>query len=188
VLTADHGEEFREHGHFQHGQLYEEQLRIPLVIRHPSAARGVRSPVRARSIDLMPTLLAATGHPVEDLPLDGVDLANRSAAEPSPVVSVITTGKRMISLVAGHEKLIVDCAPESGPVEVELYDLDSDPREQVDLSLRRPERVRALFADLREHLGGSPCRLADRMGGAWQDQDDLDLERLEALRALGYVR
>ena len=41
VVTSDHGEEFHEHGGWTHGQsLYEELVRVPLVIRGPAGAPG----------------------------------------------------------------------------------------------------------------------------------------------------
>jgi arylsulfatase A-like enzyme len=191
ALTADHGEAFHEHGRFQHSLLYEEQLRIPLILHHPDAESGVVTDVRARSIDLMPTLLAAVGHPVNDMPLDGVNLLDLSPEDPpNPTVAVITTGKRMMSLLDGDEKLIIDCRSddEDEPVRVELFDLATDPYEQNDLATTRSNRLRPLLNELRLRVGGSPCRLAERLGTAWERQENLDPERLKALRALGYVR
>ena len=61
VLTSDHGEELLDHGWWKHGiTVYEEQLRVPLILRWdgrlPAGAR-VRRPVEL--VDLVPTLLAA---------------------------------------------------------------------------------------------------------------------------------
>jgi arylsulfatase A-like enzyme len=77
VLTSDHGEEFRDHGSFGHGHtLYDEVVRVPLVVRAPDragrgggGARGdvagaERTPVRgdvAATIDIAPTILAWAG-------------------------------------------------------------------------------------------------------------------------------
>ena len=63
VLTADHGEELYDHGGWKHGRtLYEEQLRVPLLMRWEGAIeprRRIASPVRL--IDVAPTLLEAAG-------------------------------------------------------------------------------------------------------------------------------
>src|SRR5207244_10762113 len=71
VFVADHGEEFHEHGGFDHGRtLYQELVRVPLLVRLPSGAGGGRR-VRglARQIDVLPTVLAVLGLPVPaDLP------------------------------------------------------------------------------------------------------------------------
>ncbi len=68
VLTADHGEEFGEHGGFWHGQtLYDEQTRVPLIVVDPRMdVEGVRVPWQVRSIDVAPTLAAAAGLRLQD--------------------------------------------------------------------------------------------------------------------------
>ena len=63
LFTADHGEEFFEHGGWTHGQtLYEEQLRIPLLLALPdrrAAGTTVSRPVD--QVDVAPTLLELAG-------------------------------------------------------------------------------------------------------------------------------
>ena len=64
VITADHGEEFQEHGGWWHGTtLYDEQIRVPLLVKWPKGKVG--APARARTpvrhIDIAPTLLARAG-------------------------------------------------------------------------------------------------------------------------------
>ena len=63
VLTADHGEEFCDHGGFWHGQtLYDEVLHVPLIIKLPGSQHaGERSADLARHIDLVPTMLHFAG-------------------------------------------------------------------------------------------------------------------------------
>ena len=57
VLTADHGEEFNEHGGWWHGiTLYEEQIHVPLIMKLPGAdLAGMRVPWQVREIDVAPT-------------------------------------------------------------------------------------------------------------------------------------
>lgn len=62
IFTSDHGEEFYEHGGWQHGlNLHSEQLNIPLVIRPPGASQSRRVTTRVQHIDLLPTILEAAG-------------------------------------------------------------------------------------------------------------------------------
>ena len=62
VVTSDHGEEFLEHGRFLHTQLYEELLRVPLIVRLPGARHaGERSGAPVELADLMPTILDVAG-------------------------------------------------------------------------------------------------------------------------------
>jgi arylsulfatase A-like enzyme len=74
VVTADHGDEFMEHGRIGHGVLlYESLIRVPLILLLPpgsSAGRRVAEPVGL--VDLMPTLLDLGGVPVPE------DLSGRS--------------------------------------------------------------------------------------------------------------
>jgi hypothetical protein len=59
VLLSDHGEEFEEHGGWDHGKtLYEEQLRVPLVIKLPGGAHaGTSRDGLLEMVDIAPTLL-----------------------------------------------------------------------------------------------------------------------------------
>jgi choline-sulfatase len=63
IVFADHGEEFLEHGSIDHGQtVYEETIRVPLVVYCPSLIHGpVRVEKQAGLIDLAPTILDAVG-------------------------------------------------------------------------------------------------------------------------------
>lgn len=60
IVTSAHGEQFFEHDDFGHGSLYDEELRVPLLIRMPMPARRtVRAQVSL--VDLMPTILEIVG-------------------------------------------------------------------------------------------------------------------------------
>ncbi len=63
LLTSDHGEEFFEHGGWWHGTtLYDEQIRIPLIVKLPNQEHGgTRVPWQVRHIDVAPTLTAQVG-------------------------------------------------------------------------------------------------------------------------------
>ena len=62
VATSDHGEEFGEHGRTRHDQLYEEVLRVPLLLRAPDRLwAGRRVEFAVRHVDLVPSLLELLG-------------------------------------------------------------------------------------------------------------------------------
>jgi len=62
IVTSDHGEEFGEHGGWLHGRtLYNEMLRVPLVVWGPGVDAGRVVRELTSSIDLFPTIVAATG-------------------------------------------------------------------------------------------------------------------------------
>jgi arylsulfatase A-like enzyme len=80
VFTGDHGEEFYEHGGWFHGPtVYEEVLRVPLIVRFPGGEGGGRvSTALARHVDFMPTVLRWAG--LEASPeLPGVPLFDDAA-------------------------------------------------------------------------------------------------------------
>jgi arylsulfatase A-like enzyme/HEAT repeat protein len=64
VVTADHGEEFGEHGGRYHGTtVYEEQVRVPLIVAGAGVRPGARVRTVVQTIDLLPTALSAVGIP-----------------------------------------------------------------------------------------------------------------------------
>jgi len=56
IITADHGEEFLEHGKMVHEQVYHELLHVPLLIVHPDPRARARIDAVVQSIDIAPTL------------------------------------------------------------------------------------------------------------------------------------
>jgi len=61
ILTADHGESFGEHGYFRHGfSLYDEEVRIPLILSIPGVAPRRIEAVRS-AIDFAPTIASLYG-------------------------------------------------------------------------------------------------------------------------------
>ena len=152
VLAADHGEEFDEHGGRYHGTtLYDEQLRVPLIISIPGIPPHViDSPVQL--LDIAPTLLNLVDISVP-VRMRGTDLGPWLAVPPAsqarlPPAFAEVEDKRMV--VAGTDKLLCDlhwgtCA---------YYDLAADPREQRNLAEARPDRAAALRATLDDWLDG----------------------------------
>lgn len=56
VITSDHGEEFLDHGLFNHTQLYRETMHVPLLVVHPDQRSAVRHEGIVQLVDLPPTL------------------------------------------------------------------------------------------------------------------------------------
>ena len=76
IITSDHGEEFFEHGAWTHGHtLYNETIRIPLLIKYPaSREKGTRVKTIVRLTDIMPTILEELGVGYSQKELDGRSL------------------------------------------------------------------------------------------------------------------
>ena len=182
IYLSDHGEEFAEHGRWEHGlSLYEEVLRVPLVMRLPGVpARRVEEP--AQHVDVLPTLLAYLG--IEAPPTDGRDLlaARRRGDEPLDVYTHLDVdGHRAASVIRGPYKLVLPQSPSQGTAPM-LFDLDADPGELRDLAADRPDIVERMLALLAER------NLAGEIVSAEEIEDDqLDEDVRRRLRALGYV-
>lgn len=93
VLTADHGEEFQEHGGWWHGiTLYDEQIHVPLIIKPPGdALAGARVPWQVRELDVAPTIgtfahaeLPPTWQGSDVFDPDAVSTINRMLHPPVP--------------------------------------------------------------------------------------------------------
>ena len=153
IFTGDHGEEFGEHGGEAHGDLYPEDLRVPLVVHVPGAApRRVTTP--ARVIDVAPTVLDALGLPAPES-FDGASLLPEVDGAAPPARTIYAelipdrnVPRRMVTLVEGGWQLIVDFARGSRS----LYDLAHDPTAQHNLLVEAPARARELELALRRHL------------------------------------
>ncbi|HNT87080.1 MAG TPA: sulfatase, partial [Candidatus Hydrogenedentes bacterium] len=75
VVTADHGEEFLEHGFVEHAwQLYWESLHVPLIVWAPRVFAPARVPDRISLVNIAPTLLTFAGIPYDPARFDGAAL------------------------------------------------------------------------------------------------------------------
>jgi len=182
IYVSDHGEEFAEHGRWEHGlSLYEEVLRVPLIMRLPGVpARRVEAP--AQHIDLLPTLLGYLG--IEPPPTDGRDLLaeRRRGGAPLDVYAHLDVdGHRAASVIRGRFKLVLPLSPSQGTAPM-LFDLDADPGELEDLAGDRPDIVARMLGLLAER------NLAGEIESAEEIEDDqIDEDVRRRLRALGYV-
>lgn len=186
VLTADHGEQFLEHGELGHRTLYEETIRIPLLIRHPDVRQHDRTDLPFLNVDLLPTLTGLTGIPSEAV-LDGIDLRNPNDVRNRLRISTaMTNGKEQsISITRGHDKLIVVCKP---TFREELYRLDEDPGEQQDRILDDPGAAGALYDALKQVALGEPCKSIRQALAGVAPSSGLTDEQTRQLKSLGYIQ
>ncbi len=184
VVTSDHGEEFKEHGGWQHDRLTEEHVHVPLIIRHPTIREPLRTPVLASNLDFLPTFLSLAGID-HDAQVDGRDLV-QITDEPDWLVGVSMTGSRdrWLSMRNGHHKLIQTCLPEPAQ---RLFDLEADPEERHDLSSELPDVTRELYRDLGNILGGEPCAVMLAAVRGVEPTVGLSPESIEILESLGYL-
>ena len=198
ALTSDHGEEFWDHGHFEHGHdYYREVTRVPLLFwsasgSSPQAPGGVSVPAGRVSPDLVglvdvgPTLLELAGiePPQAESPDEGRSLAPLwRAAEPG--------GERSPPprFAGGNLYDLPAVLLEEGPWRFilrangaeELYDVTRDPEERNNLAFQYPEVAERFRELLRPRLD------AFLRGAGGDGPAELSPEAIEALRSLGYV-
>jgi arylsulfatase A-like enzyme len=143
VVVGDHGEAFFEHeGNFAHSLfLYAETVRVPFFVAAPGLWRGQRrAPQLASLIDVAPTVLDLLGLPgARAAARADADAAGRTllAGERRLVTFFTDQGIWQSALRDGRWKLI----EERDSRRAQLFDLDSDPRERVDLAPSQPARV-----------------------------------------------
>jgi arylsulfatase A-like enzyme len=189
VVTSDHGEEFREHGKWLHGNgLYQEVVRVPLLVRAPGIESGTRVAEPVSLIDVAPTILALAGVEVPAT-FEGRDLLAPDAA-PRPVVTELlpkTDGipYSFYGVLAGNRKVISRRALDGGEELLEVFDLASDAREEAPLPATVDPAAAAVGADpLAPLLELLAERAAREVQSASQGLSGAELERL---KALGYV-
>ena len=186
IVTADHGEAFGEHDQMYHGMtLYEEVLRVPLIIKYP--VTSYRQGVVARKVslvDLFPTVLSFLDYPIPS-GIDGEVLDNSEhpiIAENYPYsVNVMLYGKRFMrnlkAIYEGKEKFIW-----ASNAFNELYDLEKDPGEQENLIAKSPPKAQVMQKMLQKYaVSITPSKVK-------RETVKIDKSTEEKLRALGYVR
>ncbi len=147
AITADHGEEFRDHGGVYHGStVYEEQVRVPLIVHVPGLApRRVRAPVEL--IDVAPTLLGLVDVPAPPS-MRGDDLRPMMTGAQADVGPAFASVGYKHMVVAWPYKLLADLRFST----FELYDLSSDPHERQNLADDRSDLVDSLRGEVRVWL------------------------------------
>jgi arylsulfatase A-like enzyme len=195
VVAGDHGEEFMEHGHLAHyPKLYDELVRVPLVIDHPDApASSVDEPTGLKTVPAtIADLLGVDPAPFAGESLRGL-LAGGSHPDPGPVVSVALRGESVTTqpiprrlsegdllASARDERFTYVCEP-SG--EERLYDREEDPDEQENVlpAHEGAAAVTALRAAATDRL-----ETIDSEGRTAEGDDGVPDELGARLEALGY--
>ena len=179
VLTSDHGEGLGDHNEATHGIFtYESTLRVPLVVIGPAVQpRVIQATVR--HVDVVPTLLDLLGQPIPAA-LNGRSLApllfgKGDEAPADAYFEAISASLNrgwapLRGLISGRYKYI------DLPIQ-ELYDLEADPLEAVNLAAKQPATIKELQGKL-----AAIHRPGERVVPGTEDA-----ETIEKLRSLGYV-
>jgi arylsulfatase A-like enzyme len=147
IVTADHGEEFGDHGGRYHGStVYEEQVHVPLVVVAPGAIepRVVTPPVQ--TIDLLPTVLAGLSIPLRPT-IRGRDLGPLLVGTPAASTDGFAYAETEGQSLLARNKWRLLCDRKLGACR--LFDLEHDPGQRRDASQQDPDRFAKLRSELR---------------------------------------
>jgi arylsulfatase A-like enzyme len=184
VFTSDHGEEFLDHGGFEHGHtLYAELTRVPLILRLPGVIEPRRIAAIARHLDLAPTLCELTGiePPAGFAGRSLLGLMRGDVGADRPVLaSGNFWGPPLTSWQQGEYKLILGSEAEDAPPE--LYRWVEDPGERENLAPSRSDVVALLLENLGAFEARTTRPLAQGMRGV-----ELSEETRRQLERLGYL-
>jgi arylsulfatase A-like enzyme len=182
LITSDHGEAFFEHGEMDHNKtVYDEMLRVPFILRLPP---GISTPKidldrLVTLADIVPTLLA-TASLESDMELDGINLLGgpQPTRQADGRMFVVQTAQRRPTrgLRSSRWKVILTNVGRG-----ELYDLDRDPDERVNLRFDRNTDFLAMAALLVQRFSVDP-RLPKKYR-----RDRVEEKDRKMLEALGYV-
>lgn len=202
VITSDHGEEFSEHGRFYHFlTTYQEVLRVPVIFRGLGIAAGKDISAPISTVDLAPTILGWAGiSPPSEM--EGADLGALLASKSNPEATQTLEARLAHRFQYGEasgglqwEKVAPGEFPvfhsvrqgayklihQSGAESPRLYDLNSDPGEQIDISSQEVSITKTLQAELQKRLTEF-----DEVKQL-ENQIEIDPEEADHLRALGYI-
>ena len=192
MVTADHGEEFLDHGYVMHHQLSgltEEHIRIPLILKLPSGGpSGEIIDGVVRMVDFAPTILDFAGLEGESAPMEGVSLRPMIEGRDSPALTAHISSILFGVVRDSRWKYRINKQPqEDGEPTERLFDIVADPMERTDLSTDRPEVLEKMRQRYRNHVEHLRARAAPAEAGAVVEGGDIDPETAERLEALGYA-
>ncbi len=133
IISADHGEEFWEHGSCGHGNgLNREQVSVPMVLRWPGVLPAGKVLSGHDGVDLQATLLAMLGREQPEEVQGESLLPFIGAQRVYPRAMMASSESGAFALRVGKVKVIARSISA-----IDAYDLTSDPREQKDVFRRR---------------------------------------------------
>lgn len=134
VITADHGEEFMEHGHITHKTLYDSNLHVPLILHIPKLNISKRISTSVELVDITPTVLDILGLKYQGK-FQGVSLTplifDQKLTKTLLVAESNYSGLRVIR--KDNWKLFLARQEDGSYMPYELYDTSKDPLEKENI-------------------------------------------------------
>jgi arylsulfatase A-like enzyme len=184
VIVSDHGEEFYEHGLWDHGwTLYKEVLEIPLIIIPPQGwtFKLPEQNVDVSIMDIAPTILDLVNSD-EKLPnAQGWSLLNPYPHEERPHYLALESPEGLWRGVKiGTKKVLIKDYHETDQIDTMYFDLAVDPGEYENLY----EPGNAIIDSLAVMISRETDHLLEIPE---HSPDELSREEIKQLRALGYL-
>ncbi|MFH1397982.1 MAG: sulfatase [Candidatus Omnitrophota bacterium] len=158
IITADHGNEYREHGDIGHNySIYDEVIRIPLIFYLPHLNKAVRINSLAQSIDIMPTVLDLLGIPLPHQ-AQGISLTGLIEKRPRAVVNDYIFVKSLDgSLAIRSQKWKLIRRSMGGTAgNNEFYNIQNDPLEKNNLINMEPGIADIFKVELEAKISSLP--------------------------------
>jgi arylsulfatase A-like enzyme len=192
AIVADHGEYLGEHGLYDHHQLYEEVLRVPMMIHMPNLNKPIRNTDLVSTIDLAPALLDLLG--LEPLPgAQGRNLLVRPSRDQT--IAAFSEWRHHKILKKSYQQQPEDfqigvryeqyklIASMNSPDRKMLFNLADDPKEHKNLAESHPYQVSNLESLISSHI-------KNNLPQGLLSTDDVEMapDTLEMLKSLGYIQ
>lgn len=187
VLVSDHGEELLEHGRWGHWEdnLYDEVLKVPLIIRLPNNGRPVVIDEQVRTLDLMPTILelCKCQPPKGMMGSSLLPLWESNNGESQPRIAISEMWRDIWHIIAVRTEMYKYIWDSKQPENPLLFDHIRDPNENENIASNSPEVVSNLHNHVRQVLDEMESTQTEGI-----ETPELDEEMLGRLRDLGYVQ
>jgi len=192
IISSDHGESLGERGvYFQHGDcVYNEQIRVPLIINGPIVPQGLVIKYPVQLIDIMPSLADMLGIKL-DAVIEGKSFfpftSNRavnfafSEVNATKVVGGSRENAQAQAIISVDWKLIYEKLDLGRKFSYELYNLETDPQELHNLAQTEREKFEFMKQKLETWINRSKLKVERKI-------KPLDEEAQKKLKSLGYLQ
>lgn len=192
IFTSDHGEAFKEHGHYGHSMsYYEELLHIPLIISGPEIPKGKRIKTAVSLLGLVPTIMDLMGLELaEDVQGKSFKAAMREKTIKDTTLyftGTHHTAKYQDALIERNYKVITYYERR----ETELYNLLLDPKEVYNVAQEKSQTVRKMFKKIERHRQENykeKIKNMQKLGRSDVMSQKAKEKILEQLKSLGYIQ
>jgi len=173
ILLSDHGDQFMEHGEFGHGRLYDEVLHVPLILCGPDIKRNTVIQEQVSLLDVAPTITHLLGIETVET-FCGTSLLPLVEGENGKTSHVISEEiGQDYSCRTQNWKYIRHDRSDT----YELYNLQVDPKEKLNVLYEYPEIVEELDQILNQHI-----EMEKRVSKSIINERDFSEEEQESLK------